>query len=1694
MVTQNTFEKSNGFYNYIADIILDYLNNNSFRSGEKYSISFDDNDKVRKLYNSFKINEDVKEFKHKNYSTFYCNINGYKLIIAATINDIKVDYLTYLRNSVAENNGDFENTNILFIHDSDLDSIVGGTIELDSFDKPLNINNFNENIIESINASHLKNTEKEILKFSVKKQENEIINIFDYKVYFNVIYDGEINNENMKELGFFNDDGISSVEGNELNNRLKENYKLFSKVNEIYKYKDPDTDLKKYFDRKGLNLLKSSDWKETEFKLVKNSNENKKNEKNVSYKPFEDFSDKDSLIYDKSNGDTKAQRRKRNILVFNRGNKNQIRIKLSFHSELNEKLDDTPQYMQNSDFSYTINKKSISIVINNLKELKKVKYIKLKYHKHIFKIAIINTKATFFEQIRTKYKVIIKQKNRYILVNEEGNELLLGEAIKRHNSEVINIKKSNEIIKLNNKKSYKLNYSNLTPNKNNMVFVNINFMNFIVNFAVLVEEKTSNEYIKGNEIFKLKREKERIYKYNAEDKKVIYDVKEYIIKNKTRKFLEYEYRFINTKACYAEINNNELLKKDITLDNDIFEAYNEILEYFEKEKYLPTLTYYNNKILEKFKNFYSIYIKKVNKLKNNEKLTSKNKNLLKIGVIKDLEEEKIYMTPLHPLNIVFQIEVYKRLENKNYSNGVLNQLNTLGIMPYILENNNLYERNESNEMPEWSEYVLSDTQSKNILGSYVGDIVKHKILEFEKHFKYLFISKRSPLIIKAINFNNHQRIFEGILSYYAQKLKKNSKNLLCIDIYLDKDADQNIFRRVSRYETFSDIKDIFDIKIKPNLKNQEKEKLLKVFRNNVHYYQKNNIEKEYSHITFFGPNYRGTYSREKVKNIESSIKMNGLVSSISTNYSNGSYDSGFGIKGIDKKSKIIKLGIAINSLIIPADTGDVYSKGDVIVKSINLDNIDDIDSIYQNTNWVTFIKPKFKLDYFNQDDTVIIHYNDQHTAASNYDAITVTKNIKQYEGIINNFLEDKVNKKDNFNVKETIETFNMLNGKWLLDLIVKDSKIIREKFSILSASKLLMGMLSHKDIFWIPISLEEIIRISNASGLSSKGTPFAMLKGSFSDDLLMVGIEVDSNEKIFIHYYPVEVKVGKNNSSVIKKAKKQLRNTYKMIEKYFIKEKEFTKNFYNNFILSIALSNFEKMKLKNIESQEKLELITNEVIDKINNSDFTISTELYKYIGKGMIFSFKRDKSFQKINIDNEIQIASFPESIAYKKLQENIDKIRKKYLSNKTDINKEKLIAFNYKKNKEPLNNISDNKNKKRVKNEYNDNNEKQGAIEILLGHNEINQNKEYFRINDTSIIENPNIGIVGTMGTGKTQFTQSLITQLNSNKNNVNGTKINFLIFDYKKDYIDGDFKSVNDVKKYNLYKLPFNPLKIVFDKNNHKPLLPMHIATSLKDTISKAYGLGIVQQNILKECIMEAYEEKGIVASNVDTWNNICPTIKDVYNSYMNRENIKQDKLYTALNQLKDFQIFEPEGSKTKSLYEILDGVTVINVSEYSESIQELVIAITLDVFYRDMIKQGHSKINKEFRELTNFILVDEADNFLRNNYDSIRKILKEGRSFGVGTILSTQYLSHFTTTENNYGQYISNWIVHKVDEISKKEVSKIFNSESKSESKEYISKIRSLDKHFSLTNVNEYKKAICIKDKAFWEMVKENKFDL
>ena len=126
--------------------------------------------------------------------------------------------------------------------------------------------------------------------------------------------------------------------------------------------------------------------------------------------------------------------------------------------------------------------------------------------------------------------------------------------------------------------------------------------------------------------------------------------------------------------------------------------------------------------------------------------------------------------------------------------------------------------------------------------------------------------------------------------------------------------------------------------------------------------------------------------------------------------------------------------------------------------------------------------------------------------------------------------------------------------------------------------------------------------------------------------------------------------------------------------------------------------------------------------------------------------------------------------------------------------------------------------------------------------------------------------------------------------------------------------------------------------------------------------------------------------------------------------------------------------------------------------------------------------------DYRQITKMILVDEADNFMSQDFPSLRKILKEGREYGVGVILSTQDITHFKTGDNNYASYVLTWVIHRVSEIKNADIKAIFNKDDRSEQEQLMETIRKLDKHYSLY-IDGDKQVKKMRDKAFWEILND-----
>lgn len=384
--------------------------------------------------------------------------------------------------------------------------------------------------------------------------------------------------------------------------------------------------------------------------------------------------------------------------------------------------------------------------------------------------------------------------------------------------------------------------------------------------------------------------------------------------------------------------------------------------------------------------------------------------------------------------------------------------------------------------------------------------------------------------------------------------------------------------------------------------------------------------------------------------------------------------------------------------------------------------------------------------------------------------------------------------------------------------------------------------------------------------------------------------------------------------------------------------------------------------------------------------------------------------------------------------------------------------------------------------------------TMEILLGTNLKNEEQVFWHPNDTEENFHINTGIIGTMGTGKTQFTKSLIAQLvREQDNNYDGKPLGLLIFDYKGDYNETKPDFVREVKPSILrpYQLPFNPFAI-YRTAHYKPLLPTHTANTFKETISKIYKLGAKQQNALFSCIMRAYEENGILASNSATWDRKPPTFSSVYRIYCEDETIKKnDSLAAAMEKLHEFCVFEERAEKTRPLFDLLKRPVVVDLSGYDSDIQNLVVAITLELFYSQMHREGGSCHSEQLRQLTRIILVDEADAFMGEEFPVLKRIMKEGREFGVGMILSTQYLENFTKGEEDYSKFLLNWVVHNVSDLKPADVEKVFCLKQKSsEITKVYNEIKQLDKHCSLVKIGN-REITKIRDRAFFELTCERK---
>lgn len=1771
------------FYDFIAKRInryfLELSSEDLLQKGESFCLKLDDEETVQAVADALKdlaIKENncgVYEYNCKDgsiYRTFTLQVVDDEIIIAAQVDGMTNDFLcATLRNAAND-----EGKPLLMISANPIDSAKSGSRDMSANGMPFYADNLmNEIRSMAEKSTQLSDLEKRILDFELKRRDNDVFSdkssLYEYRDLLSIMSSGNIEKNNYSGFRLFPIDGKKDYQNegkNQIDKHLKENHELFERIDRSIRFGNVEVDLGEDFEEGFLIRLEKSRKEDPEcwsrkftyaemLAAMEKKQAKKENPLNIKVEDISVYGKLplnslgiDEKVLVRNEGNMKTKKRTRSIIIFNQEKYDEIHIRINCNRRIGNSdifAEDANFIRDGKNLIFEYHRQNISFHKIEIKDsVNKITYV--------FKICIVDILVEYlFETIKRNFVIDYKKtkKNCRIKLVDVGTDLIFNKKGSANISE-----------KLNDNTQYQCKYDERLhlytteeelSNFGSGISVEVNFSGIVVPFVLFPDEMKSIEIV-GRKIFRDKFASKKSFEVDEGDH-FYKGSQEYYTRTNLSKELSVEKIIINERILHGKCKRNygtekiEINSVELQLPISLKQAYYDLLQEYKNNKTVPTLAYMSDELHNAAENYLKEFLDLFVDLEDGMHLCPEQENALLLGtLIAGRNEDEVLFTPFHPLNIAYQLELCNELEFENTSDIVIDKLNSIYLLPYIKYNKRIFKVSDQMYSMEWKYYAPIENKKYRGSRKYVPRLIEEKIFEFVSHFKYIFSDINNKKIrINLINMGDCSDVFIGIAQYYIHAISKKPdvEQLMRFEIHIyTDDPKTNVFGNIKEYARLKAYLNACGLSFASGVAMNSLEGVIS--KNVECYFHKDNgKEYEYAHISFYEMESEVTSETATMAQIETGISLGGIVSGVPSSKYGQKYRTGFGVK-YAKKTPVVQLAEKYNSLVVVGNTGNPYYSGTSISTQIDKMAESKIEYIYNTSNWVVFVDPKVDLDFFSEkeaeNELLIIHYSDQYTSSSGYDAITVTHKSKQYSKVIQEYLKEKGIKAELQDVAKIINLFNAINGDWLLRLVSskkmigsnKDTTFSREKISIVAAIKFMLAFLRHPDIIWVPVSLEEMLRVSSGAGLSStdgilsyKNLGFE--KGPTSDDLLFIGLNYVSGD-VKIYLYPTEVKTGINAADVIKKAVMQVSATATGFQEAMNPEENkhntIMYKINRNFLMQLLVISCKKMKVYHVDDSQNWDIILDKYREALLNEEYTISSELQEILGRGAVLSFcqslaSRKTSFKEDNI-NFIEMLEHDE---FDLILRDVEDIHMD-IKNKHDNN---LLLFEECKI-ETLMNSSSNLNiiepngkgkTTKITKEYDDNEENETAVKekdskdkeaifldevnakfkgpgmhILFGTNQRDGLPVVWEPNNTDVLFHTNMGIIGTMGTGKTQFTKSLITQLYRDQSkNVGGEPLGILIFDYKGDYNESkkDFMEATHANILKPYQIPFNPLALIKSKV-FKPLLPVHTANAFKDTISKVYGLGPKQQDTLFQCIIETYNMCGILAENPKSWEHEAPTFEQVYQRYSNNEDIKKnDSLAAAMNKLQQFHIFEAVPSKTKSLFEILNGVVVIDLSGYDTDIQNLIVAITLDLFYAQMQAAGSSKLDGKYRQLTKLILVDEADNFMSEGFPSLKKILKEGREFGVGTILSTQFLKHFGAGDDDYAKYILTWIVHNVADLKLNDVEFVFKTESKSmESQRLFNDIKKLQKHYSIVKIGSESPQY-IRDRAFWELYNEFK---
>ena len=291
--------------------------------------------------------------------------------------------------------------------------------------------------------------------------------------------------------------------------------------------------------------------------------------------------------------------------------------------------------------------------------------------------------------------------------------------------------------------------------------------------------------------------------------------------------------------------------------------------------------------------------------------------------------------------------------------------------------------------------------------------------------------------------------------------------------------------------------------------------------------------------------------------------------------------------------------------------------------------------------------------------------------------------------------------------------------------------------------------------------------------------------------------------------------------------------------------------------------------------------------------------------------------------------------------------------------------------------------------------------AITFTLGH--LNDQVKEVTLNDRSLVPALNIAITGASGSGKTFFAVNLLSKILGASN-----ETRCIILDPKGDIAE-KYGNVLKAQNFTFYRLSLGQERQTRDVRSSLPINPFMFGqekVAITERLLAVFSEAIFQNNPVQQG-----KFRRAISALLDTKPAASLTVEDLLQEYSAQQDGRDDKVSNFLQSLVNNRVFSGESDPPDKFYS--KNVVVSYAPDLSADIQGLVTNLLVTLFRDAHQNFTEGSIENSYRSINRLLFIDEAHNLSNMKSSGLKRLLREGRSFGLGLVLASQHINHFGT---------------------------------------------------------------------------------